>query len=138
MPLFNPVGAISTLAVSGNGTVTGTLGVTGALTASGGVTSTGNIVANAGNVVVNTAGKGLQVKEGANATMGTLTLNGATPVVVSTTAVTANSRIFLTTQLVAGTPATYGVTARSAGTSFSVTGVALDTSTVGWLLVEPA
>src|SRR5262249_36948762 len=44
-----------------------------------------------------TIGRGLQVAEGANAKMGTATLAAGT-VVVSTTAVTANSRIFLTAQ----------------------------------------
>lgn len=138
MPLFTPAGAIGTLAVSGNGTVTGTLGVTGALTASGGATPTGDVTVNTGNVVVNTAGNGLRIKEGSNATSGTLTLNGATPVVVSTTSVTANSRIYLTTNTVGGTPAFCWISARTAATSFSVTGVALDTSTVAWLIVEPA
>ena len=137
MPLFTPVGTVGTLAVSGNGTVTGTLGVTGALTASGGATSTGDITVNSGNVVVNTAGKGLRVKEGSNACMGTATLV-AGAVTVSTTAVTANSRIFLSTQTEGGTPGFLGVSARVAGTSFTVTGVATDTSVIAWMLVEPA
>jgi hypothetical protein len=62
---------------------------------------------------VTAAGEGLRVKEGANATMGTLTLNGATPAGIAY------------------------VSARTAGTSFSVKGVAGDTSTVAWLIVEP-
>lgn len=91
-----------------------------------------------GPLAVMKDGAGLQVKEGANACMGTLTLNGATPVVVNTTAVTANSRIFLTTNAPGGVPAFYWVSARTAGTSFSVTGTAGDTSTVAWMIVEPA
>lgn len=81
-----------------------------------GVASTGDVTVNSGNVVVNTTGKGLRVKEGSNATSGTLTLTGATPVVVSTTAVTANSRIHLTTNTVGGTPAFCWISGRSAGT----------------------
>lgn len=91
------------------------------------------------DLVAGLAGKGLRVKEGTNAKMGTLTLNGATAVSVATTAVTATSRIFLTVQAPGGTPAGIAyVSARTAGTSFSVKGVAGDTSTVAWLIVEPA
>jgi len=93
----------------------------------------------AGNLIVSTAGKGLQVKEGSNAKMGTATLNGTTAVVVSTTAVTANSRIFLTILTPGGTVASPYVSAVSAGTSFSVKSTgASDTSVVSWLIVEPS
>jgi pectate lyase-like protein len=91
------------------------------------------------DLVAGLAGKGLKVKEGADAKMGTLTLDGATAVTVATTAVTANSRIFLTVQAPGGTAAGIAyVTARTAGASFSVKGAAGDTSTVAWLIVEPA
>ncbi|XUL88590.1 glycosyl hydrolase family 28-related protein [Streptomyces galilaeus] len=91
------------------------------------------------DIVAGLAGKGLRVKEGTNAKMGTLTLNGATAVTVATTAVTTTSRVFLTVQTPGGTPAGIAyVSARTAGTSFSVRGVAGDTSTVAWLIVEPA
>ncbi len=115
----------------------------GALTA-GAVTATtiggtGDLTVNAGNLVVNTAGKGLRVKEGANARMGVATLNGATPVVVATTAVTAVSRIFTDVQDPnGGTPAFHYIASRVAATSFTLQGVALDTSIVAWLIVEPA
>lgn len=83
---------------------------------------------------------GFKVTEGgAAARMGVLTLNGATPVVVATTAVSATSRIFLTTQTVGGVPTgAQWVSARTPGTSFSVTGIAADTSVVAWVIVEPA
>jgi hypothetical protein len=113
----------------------------GLVTASGGIGSgavSGDVTVTGGNVVIATAGKGLQIEEGSNATMGTLTLNGATPVTVDTTAVTATSRIFLTHNAVSGTPAFVWVSARSGGTSFTVTGTALDTSAVAWLIVNPA
>ncbi|MFC8514236.1 glycosyl hydrolase family 28-related protein [Streptomyces sp. NPDC057257] len=91
------------------------------------------------DIVAGLAGKGLRVKEGTNAKMGTLTLNGASAVLVATTAVTATSRIFLTVQAPGGTPAGVAyVAGRTAGTSFTVKGVAGDTSTVAWLIVEPA
>lgn len=84
------------------------------------------------------AGKGLKVKEGSNAKMGTSTLVAGT-VTVATTAVTATSRVFLTVQTAGGTQGHLRVSARTAGTSFTITSTsASETSTVAWLLVEPA
>ena len=100
--------------------------------------STLNVQVAAGNVDVQTAGKGLQVAEGSNAKQGTLTLNGTTAVVVSNTSVTANSRIFLTIQSPAGTPGSPYVSARTASTSFSVKSTASgDTSTCAYEIFEP-
>lgn len=84
------------------------------------------------------AGKGLKVKEGTNAKMGTSTLVAGT-VTVATTAVTTNSRIFLTVQTAGGTQGHLRISARTAGTSFTITSTSgTETSTVAWLLVEPA
>lgn len=84
------------------------------------------------------AGKGLKVKEGSNAKMGVSTLVAGT-IVVSTTAVTASSRIFLTCQTPGGTPGFLRVSARTAGTSFTIlSSSGTDTSTVAWFIVEPA
>lgn len=92
-----------------------------------------------GDIQMNTAGNGFYIKEGTNATMGTVTLVAGT-VVVSTTKVTANSRIQLTTN--GGTLTNVGsvyVSARTAGTSFTITSLnILDASSVAWFLVEPA
>jgi hypothetical protein len=94
------------------------------------------------DIVIAKAGKGLRIKEDATVAgnkMGTLTLNGTTAVTVATTAVTANSRIFLTVQAPGGTPGGIAyVSGRTAGTSFTVKGAAGDLSTVAWLIVEPA
>ena len=96
------------------------------------------IIDNSGNVALPTAGLGLKVKEGSNATMGAAVLVVGT-VTVSTTKVTANSRIFLTSNVDGGTTAALRVSARSAGVSFTITSLsALDTSTVAWLIVEPS
>jgi hypothetical protein len=101
-------------------------------------TLTGNQTIN-GNVILNTAGNVLSIKEGANATMGTGTLNGVTEVTISTTAVTANSRIFLSIQAPGGTPlGVIYVSSRIAGTSFGVKGAATDSSTFAWHIIEPA
>jgi hypothetical protein len=85
-----------------------------------------------------TAGRGLQVAEGANAKMGVATLVGGT-LAVATTAVTANSRIFLTCQTPGGTPGFLRVSTRTAGTSFTIlSSSGTDTSVVAWMIVEPA
>ena len=84
-----------------------------------------------------TAGLGLKIKEGANATMGTTILVAGTQV-VSTTKVTANSRIFLTNNANGGTVGALYVSARSAGISFTITSTSgTDTSTIAWLIIEP-
>jgi hypothetical protein len=76
--------------------------------------------------------------EAANAAQGVAVLVGGT-VTVANTSVTANSRILLTSQVPGGTPGSLGVSARTAGTSFTITSSsALDTSTVAYLLMEPA
>lgn len=93
-----------------------------------------------GDLRIATAGKGVLIKEGSNAKMGVSTLSAGT-VVVSTTAVTATSRIQLTAQSLGTVAAAkaLAITARSAGTSFTITSAdATDTSAVAWLIVEPA
>lgn len=85
-----------------------------------------------------TAGNGLYVKEGANATLGRAVLVGGT-VTVNTTKVTALSEIFLSVNVPGGTLGTIYVSARVAGTSFTITSLnVLDTSTISWFIVEPA
>jgi hypothetical protein len=80
----------------------------------------------------------LYVKEGTNARMGVATLVGGTAT-VSTTAVTASSRVQLTSQADGGTPGWLRVSGRTAGTSFTITSSsASDTSTVAWVIIEPA
>lgn len=92
-----------------------------------------------GNISAITVGKGLAIKEGVNAKQGVTAAMTAGSIVVSTTAVTANSRILLTAQTIAGTQGALGVSARTAGTSFTITSSSnTDTSTVGWFISEPA
>ena len=83
-------------------------------------------------------GSGLKITEGSNATMGVATLVGGT-VTVSTTKVTASSRIFLTGNSDGGTPGWLRVSARTAATSFTITSSSgTDTGTVAWIIMEPA
>jgi hypothetical protein len=91
-----------------------------------------------GDVKIETAGHGLYIKEGTNATMGVATLVAGT-VNVSTTEVTANSRIFLTHQNNSGTIGFVTISARTASTGFTITSSSvLDTSDIAWMIVEPA
>lgn len=91
-----------------------------------------------GHIATITAGQGFKIKEGANAKMGTATLV-AGAVTVSNTSVTANSRIFLTSNADGGIPGFLRVSARTASTSFTITSSSgIDTSTVAWLILEPA
>ena len=100
--------------------------------------SAANILATDDDFSILTVGKGLNVAEGTNARMGASVLVNGT-VTVSTTAVTANSRIFLTSQVDGGTVGFLRVSGRTAGTSFTITSSsATDTSTVAWIIFEPA
>lgn len=86
---------------------------------------------------VHSAGSGLRVAEGTNAKQGTATLVAGT-VTVSNTSVTANSRILLTVQTPGGTVGAVYVSARTAGTSFTITSTSgTDTSTVAYEIIEP-
>lgn len=78
-----------------------------------------------------------KVVEGSNAAMGVATLVAGSKVVANTR-VTANSRIFLTSQADGGTPGSLRVSARTAGTSFTITSSSgSDTSVVAYMIVEP-
>ena len=91
-----------------------------------------------GNFSIDTVGAGLRVKEGSNAKQGTATLVAGVAV-VSNTSVTANSRIFLTSQVDGGTPGFLRVNTRTAGVSFTITSSSVtDTSTVAYQIFEPA
>jgi hypothetical protein len=97
-------------------------------------------ISTATNITLNTAGAGVLIKEGTNATAGLATLSSGT-VVVNTTKVTANSRIQLTAQNL-GTitiPVGLAVSTRTPGTSFTIlSGNLTDTSTIAWVIIEPA
>lgn len=124
-------------ATASTSTSTGSLVNTGGQ-GNAGALFNGGVISGADDLKLTTAGKGIYVKEGSNATMGKSTMVGGT-VTVSNTKVTASSRIFLTVEAVGGTLGIVAVTARVAGTSFTITSSnALDTSDVAWLIVEPA
>ena len=73
----------------------------------------------------------------ANASMGLATLVAGT-VTVNTARVTATSRIYLSVQTAGGTQGLLRISARVAGTSFTITSLSgTETSTVAWLIIEP-
>lgn len=101
--------------------------------------SPGPLLVTGGDIILASPGAGLQVTEGGPAArMGVATLVAGT-VVVNTAAVTANSRILLTGQNSSGAPGELSVSARTAGTSFTITSSSgTDTRAVGWIIVQPA
>ncbi len=93
-----------------------------------------------GQLAIQQSGAGLSIKEGSNCKQGTATLSGGT-VTVSTTAVTASSRIWLTVQSLGtvAVPKAVGVTTVTASTSFVITSAdATDTSVIAWQITEPS
>jgi hypothetical protein len=120
---------------------TGSTTAAAALTALGAAptatpTFTGDVNSSTGNVLISTIGKGLEVKTGTNAKIGTAVLAAGTNTVLNSS-VTANSRIFVTSNTDGGTPGWLRVSAKTVGTSFVITSSsATDTSTVAWMIVE--
>ncbi|MGW2795186.1 hypothetical protein ACWC9H_35415 [Streptomyces sp. NPDC001251] len=143
--LFGPAGDVNLywggaglLKTDDNLSVLGTLTVAAAATLAGASLSGDLSVAGTTGVTVGTAGGGVRIKEGTNAMMGSATLVAGT-VVVNTTKVTANSRIILTAQTSGAAPGALRVSARTAGTSFTITSTSgTDTSLVAWVILEPA
>jgi hypothetical protein len=135
-PLDLNGGAFTTSGVGTfSGTTDSTSNTTGIVKVSGGLGVVKSIFAG-GDIACDVAGKGFKVKEGSNAKMGTATLVAGT-VTVSTTAVTASSRIFLTIQTNGGTVGVPYVSARVASTSFTITSTSgTDTSTLAWIMFE--
>lgn len=111
---------------------------------SAGGTVAGNLTINPGTLTVTggfvditTNGGGLKVKEGANSKQGLTPLVAGT-VTIANANVTANSRIFLTSNADGGTPGFLRVTAIVAGVSFTITSSNVaDTSSVAWEIFEP-
>lgn len=92
------------------------------------------------DIIIALAGKGLKIKEGSNARMGTVTLSSAGIATVSNTSVTANTRIFVGFKSAGsgtvGAPFVHDVTVGTGFTIHSTSGT--DNSIVSWILVEAA
>ena len=91
------------------------------------------------DIVIALAGKGLKIKEGTNARMGTATLVASTGVTVANTSVTNNTRIFVGQHTPGGTPGAPFVSSVTAGTGFTIKSTSsTDTSVVSYVLFEAA
>lgn len=99
-----------------------------------------SIRATSGDFAASASGSTIALQEATAgaACSGTLTLNGATPVVTSTSCATTGSRIFLTRTSVETTALNPYVSAISTGVSFSVTSEAGDTGTMNWFIIHEA
>ena len=125
---------------------TTTFSLPAAITAPGSVTATttltatlGAITATNGNLVLSTAGNKLSIATGANASLGTSAAMTAGAITISTTAVTASSKIFVSHNTLNGTPGAVSAPTASivAGTSFDITSSSnTDTSTVNWWIIN--
>lgn len=128
-------GAGTTLYVKQSGSATNT-GWVGSYSGS----ITGDFTVTAGDAILASAGNGFKIKEGSNATMGLATIGGSNVVTVSTTKVTANSRIFLTIQDPSGAspPGDVWIDSRIPGTSFVIKNSTATNPTVAWMIIEPS
>lgn len=73
---------------------------------------------------------------GSGSSVATVTLNGATPVTVADTAITANSIVIFTLKTVGGTVGAYpSIKTITAGTGFTVEGTSGDTSVYNYLVI---
>lgn len=91
------------------------------------------------DLVIGLAGKGLKIKEGSNARMGTATLVASTGVTIANSSVTTNTRIALATKTPGGTPGALFVNTVTPGTGFTVKSTSsTDTSVIGYVLFEAA
>jgi hypothetical protein len=107
-------------------------------------TNSGDVKVLTGDLMIETAGKGLSIKEGSNAKMGVTTAfptGNPNRFTVSTTAITANSRIFLTIQDYTGAHnPSVKVYSRDVGAGNFIieAGDNSFNGTVAWMLVQPA
>lgn len=90
-----------------------------------------------GNMNLVTAGNKIKIATGTNASVGVSGAMTAGTITISTTAVTASSKIFLTYATVGGTQGFLSVGTITDGTSFVInSSSALDTSTVNWWIIN--
>lgn len=90
-----------------------------------------------GDIAINSIGNTLRIKEGTNSVCGTTILVSGSATVF-TTAVTSNSRIFLTPQNAGSNLGGMGIYSRAAGVNFIINSSnILGTNTVAWFIIEP-
>lgn len=101
-------------------------------------TNNGDVKVLTGNLMVATAGKGLQIKGGSNASIGTASLSGASSVTVTTTALQGLTTpvIFLTGQ--DGNDAFAVNNINTTAGTFDIVHSGNITATVAWMIIETA
>ncbi len=98
--------------------------------------TTGRFVMN-GDLSLNTAGNKIKIATGSNASVGVSGAMTAGTITISTTAVTADSKIFLTHATIGGTAGVLSVGTITAGTSFVINSTSgTDTGTINWWIVN--
>jgi hypothetical protein len=127
---------------AGNGSINGSTYIPGDIILGAGTNSNGTrgkISLYSSQLILGVLGQGISITEGTNAKQGIATLVSGT-VTISNTSVTANSRIFLTTQDPnSGTPGFLWISARTPGTDFTIQSSSiLDTSIVAYEIFEPS
>ena len=117
--------------------ITGPTTVTVSGTNSALLINSGNLRMDNGNISLNTAGNKLNIATGSNASVGVSGAMTAGTITISTTAVTASSRIFLTHATLGGTQGILSVGTIVAATSFVInSSSATDTGTVNWWIIN--
>lgn len=95
-------------------------------------------ISSTGEIVSNSAGLGLSIKEGANARMGNAQMVGGA-VSVPTTAITVGDRVFLSVATASGVQGFVSLSGVTSGTGFGiVSSNVADTSNVNWIIVKPS
>jgi len=98
----------------------------------------GDVRVATGQLSIDTAGKGLGIKSGANARIGTGAVLVGGTVTVNTTAVATGDIIFLSCTAAGGTQGIPRISAIVNATSFTITSSSgTDTSTYSWMIVRP-
>lgn len=131
---FATIITVATVSATGNLITGGTASIGGEII--GGTVITVGTVSATGNIIGNTTASGYFLKEGSNASMGTVTLVSGTAN-VATTKVTTASRIMLTPQAAGSGNGSVAVSSRTAGTSFAIGSTnILDDRVIAWLIFE--
>lgn len=111
--------------------------VSGAISADSVTATNGDITADNGNLALSSAGNKIEIATGTNASVGVSSALVAGTITVNTSAVTANSLIFLTAKTPGGTQGELSVGTITPGTSFVINSSSnTDTSTVQWWIVN--
>lgn len=137
LDVTDPATISDTLNVTGATTLTSTVSVTSAATLSHTLDVAG-IASFADDVKLTTTAAILTIKNGTNAIFGTVTLSNGGRSLVYSDKLTANSVVFTTHNVLGGTAGVVAVGTLSNGAVSLNSGSGTDTSTIGWLIIDPS